>query len=128
MLGVAASLVLLGFGGQWAVAALAFVSMVPLSTLARSVWTLVSQESASPEWRSMTAGISNLASGLGVTAAAAAGGYMVTRLGVPQPVRDRRRAGGAGRPGLLAVLSPAARAASRLIQQRSIESGLAFQE
>ncbi len=81
VLGVAASIALLGFSGHWVMAAFAFACIRSLAAMARSVWTLVSQEAVAPEWRSMSSGVSNLASGLGVTLTSAVGGYMVAGLG-----------------------------------------------
>jgi len=81
VLGVAASILVLGLSGHWVLAACAFVSTTLLAAMARSVWTLLSQEAAAPEWRSIVSGLSNLATGLGAALTSAAGGYMVTELG-----------------------------------------------
>jgi predicted MFS family arabinose efflux permease len=80
-LGVAGSLVLLAFGGHWLIAAVAYVSLSALAAMARSVWTLLTQEAVKPAWRSTSAGVSNLASGLGLAVMSSAGGLMVTGLG-----------------------------------------------
>jgi MFS family permease len=80
-LGVAASIVLLGLGGQWVLAACAFVCMRSLAAMVRSVWTLAIQESVGPEWRSMASGVSGLASGLGVALTSIAAGYLVAERG-----------------------------------------------
>jgi predicted MFS family arabinose efflux permease len=52
-----------------------------VANMARSVWTLISQEAAAPEWRSMVSGLSNLATGLGAALTSAVGGYLVAELG-----------------------------------------------
>lgn len=80
-LGVAGSIVLLAFGGHWIVAAVAFVGLSALAAMARSVWTLLTQEAVEPAWRSTVTGVSNLTSGLGAAAMSSAGGVMVTGLG-----------------------------------------------
>jgi predicted MFS family arabinose efflux permease len=80
-LAVAASILVLGVGGHWALAALAFVCTRSLAAMVRSVWTLIGQESVLPEWRSMVSGMSNLATGLGVALTSFAGGYTVSELG-----------------------------------------------
>jgi predicted MFS family arabinose efflux permease len=81
VLGVAASILVLGFSGHWVLAACAFVCMRSLAAMARSVWTLVTQESVTPEWRSMASGLGGLASGLGVALTSIGGGYVVAELG-----------------------------------------------
>jgi predicted MFS family arabinose efflux permease len=81
VLGVAAALTLLALSAGWLVAALGYACMSLLAAMVRSVWTLVMQEAVEAEWRSMSAGVSNLASGAGVAAMSTIGGYMVTGLG-----------------------------------------------
>jgi MFS family permease len=80
-LGVSTGIVLLGLSNHWTVASVAFVSIGALGAMARSVWTLLTQESVEPEWRATTAAITNLASGLGVAAMSAWGGYLAAELG-----------------------------------------------
>ncbi len=80
-LGVAVSILLLGLSPTWQAAAVAFVAMTVLAAMARSVWSLVVQESVQPAWRSAAAGVSNFTSGLGVAAMSSAGGVMAATLG-----------------------------------------------
>jgi MFS family permease len=81
MLGVAASVVLMGFSVHWVVAAVAFVCINVLAVMARSAWTLLTQEVVQPEWRSIAAGVSNLTAGLGVAVTSSVGGAMAAGLG-----------------------------------------------
>jgi MFS family permease len=81
MLGVAASVVLLGSSVHWVVAATAFVGINALAVMARSAWMLLIQEVVEPEWRSVATGVSSLASGLGVAVTSSVGGAMAAGLG-----------------------------------------------
>jgi MFS family permease len=80
-LGVSAGIALLALGAGPVAAAGAYVGMSILAAMARSVWTLVVQESVRPEWRSVASGVANLSSGLGVSAMSMAGGYMAATAG-----------------------------------------------
>jgi predicted MFS family arabinose efflux permease len=80
-LGVACSIALLAVGGQWVIAAAAFVAMNVLAALARSVWMLLTQEYVDANWRSMAAGVTNLASGIGLAATSSAGGVLAAQQG-----------------------------------------------
>jgi MFS family permease len=80
-LGVAGSILLLGLSPTWQAAAAAFIAMTVLAAMARSVWSLVVQESVGTAWRSAAAGVSNLTTGLGVAAMSSVGGVMAATLG-----------------------------------------------
>jgi MFS family permease len=80
-LGVAGSILLLGLSPTWQAAAGAFIAMTVLAAMARSVWSLVVQESVGTAWRSAAAGVSNLTTGLGVAAMSSVGGVMAATLG-----------------------------------------------
>jgi predicted MFS family arabinose efflux permease len=82
-LGVSGSIAILAAGGHWMVAAVAFVAMNAVAAIARSVWMLLTQERVEPEWRSMTSGVTNLASGLGLAAMSSVGGVLAARQGYP---------------------------------------------
>ena len=80
-LGVAGSILLQGLSPTWHAAAAAFIVMTVLAAMARSVWSLVVQESVGTAWRSAAAGVSNLTTGLGVAAMSSAGGVLAATLG-----------------------------------------------
>jgi len=80
-LGVSASMLLLALGGSFPAASGAYVAMNVAAAMARSVWTLVIQESVGAEWRSVASGVANLFSGLGVSAMAGVGGVLAASLG-----------------------------------------------
>lgn len=80
-LGVAASIMALGLAPGWAFAGGAFVAMNVMAAMARSVWSVMVQESVDPGWRPMAAGVSNLASGMGIAVMSSVGGVMAAALG-----------------------------------------------
>lgn len=79
--GVAASIGLLAVGGTWATATAAFIGLTVLAALARSVWSLVIQESVHDVWRPSAAAVANLFSGLGTMVMSSAGGVLAAGLG-----------------------------------------------
>ncbi|MBN1248862.1 MAG: hypothetical protein JXC32_14470, partial [Anaerolineae bacterium] len=79
--GTAASIALLGVGANWGLASLAFVGISVLGAAARSVWSLVIQESVDEVWRPASAAVANLFSGLGTMAMSSAGGVLAAGVG-----------------------------------------------
>jgi predicted MFS family arabinose efflux permease len=80
-LGVAGSIAVLAAGGGWMASAAAYVGMNLLAAVARAVWLLLTQEAVAPEWRSMSSGVGNLASGLGIAAMSSVGGVLAVQQG-----------------------------------------------
>ncbi len=78
---VALSILLLAIGGNWLVASAAFIGLSIFGAMARSVWSLVIQESVSKGWRQASAGVANLFSGLGTMAMSSAGGVLAATAG-----------------------------------------------
>lgn len=79
--GVALSTLLLALGGNWALASLAFVTSSMLAAIARSVWSLLIQESVDEVWRPASAAVANLFSGVGTTVMASVGGVLAAGVG-----------------------------------------------
>jgi len=79
--GVALSIVLLAVGGSWAIASIAFITMSILAAVARSVWSLMIQESVDDVWRPTSAAVANLFSGLGNTIMSSVGGVLADGVG-----------------------------------------------
>jgi predicted MFS family arabinose efflux permease len=79
--GVALSIVALGLAADWVMASAAFVALTVIAAMTRSVWSLVVQESVSEGWRTTSAGVANLFSGLGTMAMSSAGGVMAASMG-----------------------------------------------
>jgi len=79
--GVALSIVLLAVGGSWAIASIAFITMSMLAAAARSVWSLMIQESVDDVWRPTSAAVANLFSGLGNTIMSSVGGVLAASVG-----------------------------------------------
>ncbi|MBN1640272.1 MAG: MFS transporter [Anaerolineae bacterium] len=82
-LSVAGCIAALAASGQWMAAAAAFVGMNVAASVARAVWMLLTQEYIDPAWRSMAAGVTNLASGIGIATMSSVGGVLAVRQGYP---------------------------------------------
>ena len=78
---VALSILLLAIGSNWLVASAAFIGLSVFGAMARSVWSLVIQESVSEGWRPVSAGVANLFSGLGTMAMTSVGGVLAATAG-----------------------------------------------
>ena len=79
--GVALSIALLAVGRSWATASMAFMAMTILAAVARSVWSLMIQESVDDVWRPTSAAVANLFSGLGNTIMSSVGGVLAAAVG-----------------------------------------------
>jgi MFS family permease len=79
--GVALSIALLGLGPTWAWASVAFIGLSVLGAVARSIWSLVIQESVAEPWRPAAAGVANLFSGLGTMTMSSVGGILAAGVG-----------------------------------------------
>ncbi len=81
--GVALSILLMGLSGDWLVVAGGFIVMTVFAAMARSVWSLVIQESVTESWRSLAAGVANLFSGFGTMVMSSVGGVLAAGWGYP---------------------------------------------
>ncbi len=81
--GVALSILLMGLSGDWLVVTGGFIVMTVFAAMARSVWSLVIQESVTESWRSLAAGVANLFSGFGTMVMSSVGGVLAAGWGYP---------------------------------------------
>jgi MFS family permease len=80
-LGIAAGLLLLALIPHWAVAGLGYVGISIMVNITTAAFSVFSQESVAPGWRSTMAGASGMTYGLAYVVAGIGGGATVTALG-----------------------------------------------
>jgi len=66
---------------HWLAVGSGYIGLATLTSLARPAFVAFQQESVRPRWRTVMAGATNMAAGLGFAAAALGGGYLVTAVG-----------------------------------------------
>ena len=98
--GLALTGLLLSLSTDWIMAAAAYAGIIMLVAAVNAVWSLVTQESVSREWRSVSSGVYSLTSGLGAAMMSAGGGYLVGWIGYQALFRS-----GAGLVVLAAVVA-----------------------
>lgn len=79
--GMVPSLLLLAIVPHWAAVGLGFMAMMSLISIARPAVVVFQMEAIAPRWRTLMAGATTTAVGLGWGLASWGGGYLVTRLG-----------------------------------------------
>ena len=83
MVGMALAFLPLIFVAHWLAVGVGFVALMALASLSAPVYSLFSQESVAPAWRTTIASSMSMALGIGIAVVAFGGGYVILAFGYP---------------------------------------------